>query len=125
MVAIPLNYISVDERGVAYISGTRMKVRHIVIDRVAGGMPPEEIQQAHPHLSLAQIHAALTYYRDHQSELDVAITARSQEVERLRQGTRPSPLVERVWTVSGGVGCQLRVRGAATTGHAATTSGGE
>lgn len=37
----------------------------------------------YPHLSLAQIHAALAYYYDHQTELDAEIQRRRQEVNAL------------------------------------------
>ena len=33
MVAAPINRISLDERGVAYISGTRIKVWHLAVER--------------------------------------------------------------------------------------------
>jgi hypothetical protein len=39
----------------------------------AHGSSPEEISFQHPHLSLAQIHAALSYYYDHQQEIDAYI----------------------------------------------------
>ena len=39
-----------------------MKVTEVVLDKIAYGWSPEEIHFQHPHLSLAQIHAALTYY---------------------------------------------------------------
>jgi uncharacterized protein (DUF433 family) len=37
----------------------------------------------HPGLSLAQIHAALTYYYDHQSEMDAEIIQQLHRVEAL------------------------------------------
>jgi len=41
---------------------------------MAYGWSPEETHFQHPHLSLAQIHGALTYYYEHQSELDSQIS---------------------------------------------------
>ena len=34
------------------------------------GMSADEIIQSLPHLTLAQLHAALAYYFDHQKEID-------------------------------------------------------
>ena len=39
----------------------------------AYGWSPEEYHLQHPGISLAQIHAALAYYYEHQIELDQAI----------------------------------------------------
>ncbi len=33
------------------------------------GTAPDDIVQAHPHLHLADVHAALAYYYDHQDEI--------------------------------------------------------
>ncbi|NEQ79432.1 MAG: hypothetical protein F6K26_03980 [Moorea sp. SIO2I5] len=34
------------------------------------GVPPEEIAIGMPHLTLAQVFGALTYYSDHQDEIN-------------------------------------------------------
>lgn len=52
-------HINIDDRGVARIGGTRMKVIHLVMDKMANHSTPEQMQESFPHLSLAQIHAAL------------------------------------------------------------------
>ena len=65
--------IALDERGVAWIVGANTKVKEIVLDRVAHGWSPEEIHFQHRHLSLAQIHAALAYYYEHQGQFDEEI----------------------------------------------------
>lgn len=46
----------------AYIVGTRVRVQDIVSDYERHGLSPEQIAREHPHLSLAQIHAALAFY---------------------------------------------------------------
>jgi|SRR5579871_2895295 len=83
MTAAPINHISLDERGVAYISGTRIKVRHIAVERNVWKKPPEAIQQDYPQLSLGQIYAALAYYCDHQEQIDAEITQEEQFVEQM------------------------------------------
>ena len=85
-----------DQRGVAWIDDTNVKVIEVVLDRLAYGWSPEEIHFQHPGLSLAQIHAALAYYYDHQAQLDAEIARQEQEVGRLREEARDSPLVTRL-----------------------------
>ena len=65
--------IELDSQGVAWIGGTKVKVTEIVLDKVAYGWSPEEIHFQHPDLSLAQIHAALTFYYENQDQLDAQI----------------------------------------------------
>jgi uncharacterized protein (DUF433 family) len=55
--------------GEPIIKGTRTPVRAIV-ETWRMGIPPEEIPKGMPHLSLAQVFDALSYYSDHQSEIN-------------------------------------------------------
>jgi uncharacterized protein (DUF433 family) len=65
MIVEPITHIQRDERGVAWIADTNTKVIEVAMDQVAYGWDAKEIHAAHPHLSLAQIHAALSFYHDH------------------------------------------------------------
>ncbi len=57
--------------GEPIIAGTRTPVRAIVeIWRM--GTPPEEIPQHLPHLTLAQVFDALSYFSDHAEEINLA-----------------------------------------------------
>jgi len=51
------------------IKGTRISVQ-IIIGYYKLGMSIEEIMEGLPHLSAAQIHDALSYYYDHQEEIE-------------------------------------------------------
>jgi uncharacterized protein (DUF433 family) len=84
-------HIELDEAGVAWIDSTKIKVLEVVRDHQIRGWSPEEIHFQHPHLSLAQIHAALSYYYDHRDEIDRQLQARREFVEELRaqQGETP------------------------------------
>jgi uncharacterized protein (DUF433 family) len=73
VTAVFTTQIELDGRGIAWIGGTKVKVTEVVLDKIANGWSPEEIHFQHPHLSLAQIHAALTYYYENQSLLDAQI----------------------------------------------------
>jgi uncharacterized protein (DUF433 family) len=96
MIAVSIDHISLDEHCVAYITGTQMKVLQIVREMQSWGLTPEEIYADHPHLSLAQVYAALTYYYDHQEELDAQMTQSDAEHEDLRATVGESPFIARM-----------------------------
>ncbi len=89
-------HVAIDERGVVWIDDTKVKVIEVVLDRLAYGWSPEEIHFQHPRLSLAQIHSALAYYYDHQTELDAEIARQEQLVRQLRADAGDAPLVTRL-----------------------------
>jgi uncharacterized protein (DUF433 family) len=65
-------YIVTDNRilgGEPIVEGTRTPVRAIV-ELWRMGLPPEEIPDRLPHLALAQVFDALSYYSDHQDEIN-------------------------------------------------------
>jgi len=82
--------IQVDDKGVARISGTRMKVTDLVLDKMANHSTPEEMANQFPPLTLGQIHAALTYYYEHQTELDAQIE-RDRSVAEQMHSRAPAP----------------------------------
>jgi len=55
--------------GEPIIKGTRTPVRAIV-ETWCMGVAPEEIPKGLPHLTLAQVFSALTYYSEHQDEIN-------------------------------------------------------
>src|SRR5580693_8878034 len=83
MTVVALEYIEVDDRGVAKLIGSRAKVMSIVMDQM-NGYSTTEIHAHYPHLSMAQIHAALAYYYDHKSEVDAQIEESLRFVEEMR-----------------------------------------
>jgi uncharacterized protein (DUF433 family) len=89
-------HIQLDETGTPWIADANTSVMEVVLDRLAYGWSPEEIHYQHPHLSLAQIHAALSWYYDHQSAMDAEIERDSQEITRLRASAGESPFVKRM-----------------------------
>jgi uncharacterized protein (DUF433 family) len=66
------------------VSGTTTKVVEIVQDHLAHHWHAEDIQRQYPQLSLAQIHAAMTYYYDHQPEIDQEIDRRLRRVAEIK-----------------------------------------
>jgi|SRR5205085_6982539 len=96
MQVVTTTHIYLDEHGVAWITGANTKVIEVLLDKLAYGWNPEEIHEQYPYLSLAQIHAAFSYYYDHQAELDADIERRHREVEEIRRKAGESPLVRRL-----------------------------
>ena len=75
------------------VAGTRIRVEDIRVWHELQGLTPEEIIARHPQLSLADIHAALTYYYDHRDEIQRQCREAEDFVASLRAAT-PSPLTE-------------------------------
>jgi uncharacterized protein (DUF433 family) len=80
-------YIVQDEGicgGQPRIAGTRLKVQHIALEYERLRWTPDQICDAHPGITLAQVHAALSYYYDHKEEIDHTIREDKEFAERLR-----------------------------------------
>jgi uncharacterized protein (DUF433 family) len=68
----------------------RVRVAMIVTDYLAYGWSVDEMHRQHPDLSLADLHAAMAYYYDHQEEIDDEIAAEVDQADRdLRTKPRP------------------------------------
>ncbi|UKO99920.1 DUF433 domain-containing protein [Nostoc sp. UHCC 0870] len=64
------------------IAGTRMTVQNIVMDSQAG-LSGQDIVREYPHLSLAQVYAALAYYYANQEAMDQEIADYQAECDAL------------------------------------------
>jgi uncharacterized protein (DUF433 family) len=51
------------------ITCTRIKVKHVYLWVEQMGMTPAQVVAEHPHLTMAQVHAALAYYWSHPEEI--------------------------------------------------------
>lgn len=71
--------------GKPIIEGTRIKVAQIAIECEQMGWTVDEVVQAHPHLTLAQVHDALSYYYDHIEEVNADIRAGAKFVKEMRK----------------------------------------
>ena len=69
------------------IRGTRVPVSLVVEHGIRGGATPEEMLRAWPHLTLAQIYDAMSFYYDNKKEIDREIRAGDRAIERLVRGT--------------------------------------
>jgi uncharacterized protein (DUF433 family) len=78
-------YIEVIERPSrpsAVIKGTRVGVRDIVGYLRIGETSESLVEHILPHLTLAQVYDALSYYNDHQAEIDRELSLNTEEHAR-------------------------------------------
>jgi uncharacterized protein (DUF433 family) len=85
LVETSYRHIILNEKQVPFIAGTTMKVEELVLDHLAYGWSPEELQFQHPYLTLAQVYSALAYYWDHKGEVDRQIEEGLEYVNQLRE----------------------------------------
>lgn len=74
----------------------RIRVAQIVMDYLAHGWSPDEMCRQHPYLTLAEAHAAMGYYFDHQDEIDREIGAEVEQAEQARSQAARSPFFLRL-----------------------------
>jgi uncharacterized protein (DUF433 family) len=96
MSTVAASLIEIDDLGVARIAGTTIKVIEIAVDKLAHGSSAEEMQLEYPHLSLAQIYAALAYYYENQAELDIEIERRRRQADELASEASDPALREKL-----------------------------
>ena len=68
----------------------RTRVAMIVADYLWRGWSAEEIVRQYPYLTLAEAHAALTYFFDHREEIEGELVAEYRDVEEWKK-THPTP----------------------------------
>jgi len=89
-------HIIVDKTGKPIITGTRMKVINLALDKIAYGWSPEEMQYQYPFLKMGQIYAALAYFADHEDEFEKEIAEQLKEVDAARKKNLDSPIRKRL-----------------------------
>ena len=87
---IPAQYVDVLPDvcgGRPHIRGTRVKVSEIVSRHVYQEESVDDIVEALPQLTLAQVHAAWSYYYDSHDEIEAELRAGDELVLRMADGT--------------------------------------
>jgi uncharacterized protein (DUF433 family) len=74
----------------------RIRVAQIVMDYLAHGWSPDEMCRHYPHLNPVEAHAAMTYYYDHQAEIDAEIQAELAEIRATQAVAPPSAFLSRM-----------------------------
>ncbi len=76
-------------KGSPVISGTRVRVIDIAIEYDRLGMTPDQIVDAHPHLTLKTIHDALSYYYENREAMDERIKKEKEFIEKISKKYPP------------------------------------
>jgi uncharacterized protein (DUF433 family) len=76
----------------------RIRVVQIVIDYLNHGWSADEICIHYPHLKLAEVHAAMAYYFDHQPEIDGELEEEQKLIEVSRKNAKPTAVELRLRT---------------------------
>lgn len=71
------------------IVGHRIRVQDVVL-WTEQGMSPDEIASAYPQITLADVHAALTYYFDNTAAINQDIREDDELVARLKAAQGPN-----------------------------------
>jgi uncharacterized protein (DUF433 family) len=80
----------------AYVGETRVRVQDISALAEFQGLTPDQIVQQIPHLTLGQVHAALSYYFDHREQIIQELREDEQLVRLARARVGPGPLETRL-----------------------------
>lgn len=76
----------------AFIAGTRVRVQDVCALAEIQGRTPDEIVRSLPHLTLGQVHAALSYYFDHREEILAEMREDEEFVRKARAAMGGGPL---------------------------------
>jgi uncharacterized protein (DUF433 family) len=74
----------------------RIRVAQIAMDYLEHGCLVDEMCHQHPYLTLAEAHAAVSYYFDHQADIDREINEEIDQVDREQSQSRRSAVYHRV-----------------------------
>jgi hypothetical protein len=74
----------------------RIRVAQIGMDYVAYGWSVDEMCRQHPYLTLAEAHAAMAYYFDHEAEIEREIDDEIKQVEYDQSQSRRSAIYHRL-----------------------------
>jgi uncharacterized protein (DUF433 family) len=91
-----VSLIELDEQGRAWIKDANTKVIEVAAEYVATGWDVAEMHEQHPHLSFAELHAAMSYYFAHQAEFDAELERQKLEYERLWAESQKDPFVQKL-----------------------------
>jgi uncharacterized protein (DUF433 family) len=73
--------------GSAVIKGTKFPVRAVVNYILRQGLTPEELVREFPHLTLAQVYDALSYYYDYKQDVERELQDSTEEQLRPESAT--------------------------------------
>jgi uncharacterized protein (DUF433 family) len=87
-----MNHVTIDDKGVARIDDSRLKVLHVVEVWMASEHSAEAVLKSYPFLTPLHVQEALAYYREHQAAFDAKIERDRIETEAARAANLDSPM---------------------------------
>lgn len=90
-----LPHLARDAQGTLWIDDSGYRVLDLAAEHLAHGWSAEILQENHPDLSLAQIHAALAWFYDHEEEMRQEMSRRETIVKALLAEIEGSSLQKR------------------------------
>lgn len=92
----PDDSIGHNTRGVPVIVAKNFKIRQLAADYQTISQDPADIRRHHPHLTLEEVRAGLSYYLAHKAEIDAELEQGRQEAQDMQGRQGESPLRERL-----------------------------
>ena len=80
----------------AFLAGTRVRVLDVYALSEIHGKSPDEIVEALPDLTLAQVHSALAYYFDHRADILQQLREEHETAANVRQSLGEGPLAAKL-----------------------------
>jgi uncharacterized protein (DUF433 family) len=80
MIGNALPHLHRDSENAVWIDQTGYRVLDLVREHLAHSWSAESLHENHPDLSLAQIHAALAWFYDHEQDMLSEVIAKSRMV---------------------------------------------
>jgi len=84
------------------IAGTRIKVKHVYVWVECLGMTPAKVVAEYPQLTMAEVHAALSYYWSHREAIQQDIANEEKLVAELKAKPGTSKISERLAELDAG-----------------------
>jgi uncharacterized protein (DUF433 family) len=84
------------------IAGSRIRVWDVYVLHERQGRTADEIVAAYPHITLADVHAALAYYWDNKHEIARQMKLADEFVEQIKADNGPGPLAKKLAAMDSG-----------------------
>lgn len=93
----------------AFIEGTRVRVQDVALMAEIQGRTPDQIIEALPHLTLGQVHAALSYDFDHRAQIQQELREDEEYIRQIRALNGTGILEQRIKAMTGPTGDAMQV----------------
>ena len=109
MVLTPIleTHIFLDDKGSAWVKRAGVSVKQVVESLQQVEFQPQEVVRQFPYLMLLEVHAVLSYYYDHRTEIDDQMRRDHEFAEAMRAATPESPATKRPPLLETTNGCRV------------------